>query len=90
MTWMPRKLTLYRDAGFAVIDVDQRRCVCHVPLSTLYHSLMITIVNAIASQVSDRRFLSLISILNLIRHCSRMQSGRHGSPRPDYDECPDF
>ena len=33
-TWMPRKhimTTLHRDAGFVAIDIDQRRCVCHVP-----------------------------------------------------------
>ena len=75
--------TLYRDAGFAAIDIDQRRCVCHVPLSTLYQSLMTATANAIVSQVSDRQFRSLISILSLIRHCSRVQSGRHWSPRSD-------
>ena len=59
MTWMPRNrimTTLYRDAGFAAIDIDQRRCVCHVPLSTLYHLLMTATANAISSQVSDRQF----------------------------------
>ena len=35
-------------------------------------------------------FIDILIIQNFIRHCSRVHSGRHSSPRSEYDEYWDF
>ena len=58
--------------------IAQMRTSC--PSSMLHHSPMLNYCSSqcyCISSESDRQFRSLISMLNLIRHCSRVQSGRH-------------